>query len=233
MESSEKVKILYSAIGEVDDRYAAEALRYMQRMRAENEMKKRRRSRALTAWLVAAAVLVSILTAVGAMSLAGRKMNEALNGFRPDASSGEKPEEQVNQKSEELNVLPSQLEACSFEGTLRAARKAEYVTENPDLFSGIPTVFWQYADSDTVYSKPLGELGGTLSMVDFDWCYPIAPEYSGAGWTRVWICDGAGCVVTPYLCASAGNIGYGELFDYTPEILPPSYYVGRFSRFFT
>ena len=38
--------------------------------------------------------------------------------------------------------------------------------------------------------------------------------------TKVWISCGDGTVISPYLKASAGNIGYGELFNYEPEIIP-------------
>ena len=36
----------------------------------------------------------------------------------------------------------------------------------------------------------------------------------------VWINYGDGRVVTPYLKDTEGNVGYGTLFDYEPEIVP-------------
>ncbi len=47
---------------------------------------------------------------------------------------------------------------------------------------------------------------------------------------KVWLCDGNGLVVTPYLKQSQGNIGYNTLFDYIPEGIPSaefSEYVNR------
>ena len=38
--------------------------------------------------------------------------------------------------------------------------------------------------------------------------------------SRLWISFGDGTVVTPYLKKSPGNVGYGELFDYEPEVYP-------------
>ena len=36
----------------------------------------------------------------------------------------------------------------------------------------------------------------------------------------VWISYGDGRVITPYLKNTVGNVGYGEFFEYDPEIVP-------------
>ena len=42
---------------------------------------------------------------------------------------------------------------------------------------------------------------------------------------RVWLSNGRGEVISPCLALTPGNVGYGELFDYSPEYLPTDEFI--------
>lgn len=44
---------------------------------------------------------------------------------------------------------------------------------------------------------------------------------------RVWFCIDNGITVSPELKASNGNMGYGGIFDYSPEIIPSAILIDR------
>ena len=110
------------------------------------------------------------------------------------------------------SVLGASYESLSFDST-------------PDLFDGEPRLIWETAD---------GQLYGvTLSAAELD----HLDRESGRGdkigdlsleaEVKVWISYGNGLVISPYLEDTPGNVGYGELFDYLPEIIPSSAVTGR------
>ena len=53
----------------------------------------------------------------------------------------------------------------------------------------------------------------------------VTPDYAQRCDYSVWICYGNGEIVSPQLKNSAGNIGYCELFEYSPEIEPSKEFV--------
>lgn len=44
---------------------------------------------------------------------------------------------------------------------------------------------------------------------------------------RVWFCIDNGITISPELKASNGNLGYGDIFDYSPEIIPSTILIDR------
>lgn len=93
--------------------------------------------------------------------------------------------------------------------------------EELQLFGGKASIIWQQngegdyfvldVGSDTVVKSIRRELEreGALLPPDAE-----SPDI------KVWISYGDGSVVSPYLKNTAGNIGYGRLFDYSAEVLP-------------
>lgn len=47
---------------------------------------------------------------------------------------------------------------------------------------------------------------------------------------KVWFCTDDGITVSPELAASPGNTGYGNIFDYSPEIVPTDGFVKRLEQ---
>ena len=213
MNKEDKTSRLYAALGDVEDYYVAEAAAYMARQQNLAKLQKKRRARTLRGVLIAAAVLLTLTFAVGAL---GRALGSKTNA-----------EPHVSESQDER--VPG--EAESLDGLLRAAAREPYRTEAPDFFSGTVTVYWKLPGSDVLYAKPLGTEDLELTHRSFTRAEPI--RRGGEERIRLWICDGAGRVVTPYLLPGEGNVGFGELFDYDPEIIPPTSFVNEFRRFFT
>ena len=47
---------------------------------------------------------------------------------------------------------------------------------------------------------------------------------------KVWFCTDDGITVSPELSASPGNTGYGNIFGYSPEIVPTDGFVKQLER---
>lgn len=193
-----KAGYLLDELGEIDSRMIAEAM--------DIKVFKAVKSRAFVKSLAfaAAAVIVTGLSASLLLSESLKKGDEMKGG------------------SENGLVLYQNLsDALS---TAELADKAERFSdsESISLFDGDVKIVWQSADGGDYYTLSVGEeyksaLSNALSQT-----YSISEKADSDGVVlrRVWISYGDGRVISPYLKDSAGNVGYGELFDYSPEILP-------------
>lgn len=88
-----------------------------------------------------------------------------------------------------------------------------------DLFDGKTKIIWENAERYYVLDVASGSDRQSLSKA-LDATYSASQNIGSDDGVRVWISYGDGSVVSPYLRKSAGNVGYGELFDYSPEIVP-------------
>ena len=88
-----------------------------------------------------------------------------------------------------------------------------------DLFDGKTKIIWENAERYYVLDVASGSDRQSLENA-LDATYSVSQNIGSDDGVRVWISYGDGSVVSPYLRESAGNIGYGELFDYSPEIVP-------------
>ena len=93
--------------------------------------------------------------------------------------------------------------------------------EDIDFFDGNAKIIWQI-DGESSYrmvtltSKyDASALKKRLEQAD-----QSTPADTENTQCDIWITFGDGKVVSPHLKKSAGNIGYAELFDYSPEIVP-------------
>ena len=106
-------------------------------------------------------------------------------------------------------------------GELRASTESLQIAEEElTLFDGQAKVIWKYTEdesyrvqtlTDAEYQQLTQELGSANSKLD------TAEEQSLAG---IWLAAGDGTVISPQLQQTAGNVGYGTLFAYRPEIEP-------------
>ena len=99
--------------------------------------------------------------------------------------------------------------------------------EDINLFSDSPLlIIRKYGEEDfTVITLKKPEYKRLTDIGDFaDVKEGMDPGY------EVWICDGNGVVFSPYLKLSAGNLGYGEIFDYSPEVILPESYTNTINR---
>ncbi len=100
--------------------------------------------------------------------------------------------------------------------------KTECAEEKINLFSGTASIIWQYEGSDGYYVQHIGNSQALYKKVEMlnGTSSPLTPQNASEIRCKVWISFGDGTVISPYLTQSAGNTGYGRLFDYDPEIEP-------------
>ena len=73
-------------------------------------------------------------------------------------------------------------------------------------------IIWKYTDSELCYVVNISE-SDLKHLSDYSPIQSVPDEIC-----RIWLTAGDGLVTSPCLKQSAGNIGYGEIFDYSPEV---------------
>ena len=91
-------------------------------------------------------------------------------------------------------------------------------SEDIDLFSGAQ-IIWQEKDTEGYYAVKVNDDDvSTLKSLTAASETAVDPEADHT--VKLWISFGDGTVISPYLKENPGNVGYGELFDYEPEVYP-------------
>ena len=196
-EKKRKAELLFDAIGRLDDRLLQDALTWRPRNRL-----------AITrALLIAATLSLSAAVMISGVLLALRRDNEPNADFPPDNGT------------EETNptVIP-------LDTALLAVRDhASYATVSTDkisFYDGKARIVWQYADSDTLcVSRELTRQELEVLREELGKGDRVGTDSPALSCT-VWVICGDGEVLSPYLEASAGNVGQGELFNYEAELIP-------------
>lgn len=189
MSKEEKQEKLYSSIGMIDEKFVQEADEY-----TYSVIKTRRRHTVIRrVILIAAAVLLlNVILITAALKLAGSSKDYADEYQREDR----------------------------LERVLIDAKDRSAVCENIDLFSGQTTLYWKYQDSDELYYRCVADSASSKELIVLSGRSASARVSSRLDMptVRLWVCDGHGNVITPYIAASCGNTSLGRLFDYNPEI---------------
>ncbi|MBQ7383870.1 MAG: hypothetical protein IJV72_03660 [Clostridia bacterium] len=189
---------LFDELGLISDSIVAEAMLVSIPAAGRKKISLRRAVSAIAA----AAVIITLSLGVFAVGLM-RDKNEAEDGVT----------ELEAQSLEELLV------GAQSGGVVRVHSSAEAV----GLFDGQTKLIWQSESDGEYYSLTLtrnddvARLNGALRNT---YAEAKSVESGEVPDIRVWISYGDGKVVSPYLKKSEGNVGYGELFGYSPEILP-------------
>ena len=192
MNKNNKTERLFSYIGEIDDKLLEEAISY-----------KRVQRNGFNFGMLAACLALIFVIAVALPTL---RRFEELGG---NQISGEKEELSPEKPYVALDALFVDSYGGAYE-RLDSLDELSYV--------GDASLVWQFGDSGEIYSKKLtqSELENiTKHLGDGEEVGDSSPQIS----CRVWILDGNGRVVSPYLKESKGNEGC-EIFDYEPEIIP-------------
>ena len=189
---------LFDEIGGIDDSYIAAA----QSARRSGGVTFRR------AISIAAAVAAVFMIAVLAMpALVTRNFDkvqsdDAVNAETSVNNSESKPDTQLNAPLEQL---------------LAATGDKFSVIGEANLFDGRAKLIWQDRQSGTRYEILLSR--GELAQIDKLIKHGRRTENIESE-MLIWVCYGDGRVVSPCLEYSDGNVGYGSLFDYLPEVVP-------------
>lgn len=200
-----KSEVLYEAIGEIDDRYIAEAGR---------PFRKRNSTLAFTRMALAAALVLAVVLSSIAFFASVRSLllpKNSGNSYGIDDAVG---------------------------GTTRTDRTGDLQSDSPPtgesfpdakLIGYVPEEDIDFFGSDAlVIIRRDGEDDLTVIKVSADTLKKLENSVGDKAvdntqseiGVSVWLCDGQGSVISPYLRSSPGNIGYGSLFEYSPEISP-------------
>ena len=189
-----KAEYLFDEIGLIDDALVAEAMqdtRYTQR------------NLSLRRVTVAAVAAAMVFTASVGLTLSA-----------------------LIKKSDKMDGSPTHDEMAESITLADALARAEMggahsftEAQSIDLFDGKTKIIWESAGCYYVLDVASASERQSLSKA-LDATYSASQNIGADDGVRLWISYGDGSVVSPYLRESAGNVGHGELFDYSPEIMP-------------
>lgn len=215
MRENKRSDLLMDAIGSIDDRFIFEA--------QVAQPKKRYAPLKKILAITVCTMLVMSLTVSLFAGLLSQKSEEAPNN-EADTNTSDKVDGTATNKSEQDSVAP--LADVLREMKAETQSFASHL-EREMLFEGETLLIWQYADEEnyricTLSGRDASKIKTALEeKKDF----VRADADSDLGELEgFWICFGDGLVYTPYLESSNGNIGYGQLFDYDPELEPSRYF---------
>ena len=201
---------LFDEIGLIDDRYIYEA---------ETPYVPKRRFGIIGKILVIAAALsLTLCISIGTL-LTGALFLFGGFGGKSDADKNDwTPEENspTFDGSTEYSALSDRLENVSTLHTTVAK-------EDIDFFDGTPKVVWKLTDENEyrVLEISSSQASALIDKMSKDGGSKISSgDREDRENTSVWIILDSGQVITPHLAFTAGNVGYGELFDYQREYEP-------------
>ncbi len=185
-------------MSELDDKTATEALRY--RKSASNGLKLA---------LIMAACLTLIIGSTLLGGVVARYISEGFPKAPDDA--------------------PNQSEAATLSSVLNDYRDQNdhtnsSTTKTPELINRSPALIWKYQDSEEYHVKAINGNDLQLLLSEIKEGKPVEADDAELD-CLVWIASGNGEVYSPYLKPSVGNIGYGNLFEYDPELSPSEDFV--------
>ena len=195
MNKNDKTELLFSRIGEIDDQLLNEAITYK---RSRRKIYNFGMLAACLTLILAVAVIFPMLNRIGGVS--GDKNSDAV--------------------IDPMNKYVS-LDAVfvdSYGGSYKKLDSFESLS-----YVGKASLVWQYSDSGEIYSRSLSasELEKlTEKMGRGEQVGERSPKLE----CIVWVLDGEGNVISPYLKDGAGNVGC-EVFDYEVEIIPDDSFV--------
>ena len=191
---------LFDEIGGIDDSYIAAA-------------QSARRSRGATfrrTFSIAAAVAAVFMIAVLAMpALITRNFDKVQEDNTVDVETTVDNSENKPDVEASMNAPLEQL--------LSSTGDAFCVTGDANLFDGRAKLIWQDRQSGKRYEILLSR--SQLTQIDKLIKHGRRTENIESE-MLIWISYGDGRVVSPCLEYSDGNVGYGSLFDYLPEVVP-------------
>ena len=208
MTQEEKYKyadLLLDGIGLIDDRFIYEA---------ETPYKARGKRgfvRMLRGLIVATASLTIVLSISVSIFLVGMlapKKSED-DGFDGDGGFTADAEVSYATLSE------------SFAGLRSSTEDLRVSADSVDLF-GAPKIIWKYSGEADYRVKEISnsELERITGLISKDKGKKVESDSGSGVLEGVWIAMGDGRVFTPCLEVTAGNVGYGEIFDYNVEYEP-------------
>lgn len=212
--ANDDAKLLYSIIGQIDDRFVSEAIEYT--------AKRKKPARILSllpmaATLVAALLVVTVAIGVftgpimqngnGSPSNGGAETNADGNGEVFWATA-----EGYDANTALLSCLAQSRTAASASETAPAITDGKFKIVWRDETDGV----YYTVTVDFLSSKKRAEL---YALIDRAAAAKVEPNSDSPPFS-LWIVTGDGYALSPYLPKSAGTVSCGVLGDYAPEQLP-------------
>ena len=195
--------LLFDAIGDIDDRLIQEA----QAPFVKTAPSKRYNLKAIIALAATLSIVIGMLGAFAVSKFIGNLIESTLNDKADEGESSQIFESSLSQTLLDASDMPS-------------VSKCE--ADEIDFFDGNTSIIWKASEQNEycvftlTSASDVTRLKNELSKVKED----ISPENTENTLCEVWVTFGNGTVVSPYLKNSAGNVGYAELFEYSPEVEP-------------
>ncbi len=227
MTDREKAEFLFEEIGELDETVLYECM--------EIYPAARKRKRTFRMFVLAAAALtLSVSLLLSSLLLSAFAIPKLLGQFSSKGSMPSQPDHGENLQPDVGKIPPV---AFDPNGQFTA----------PDRFSGISkSDEEQFLSEEQVgellFSDRPSVICGSEACKGYEYAYLTAEEFNlisdcmktpkrktGDSMqidVKVWICDGRGKVMSPYLEKTKGNMGYGALFDYEQEVVPDENLLG-------
>ncbi len=209
---------LFDEIGLIDDRYIAQAEFAYAPSSSARPAKPSWSSRRI----LITAVTLSLLLACILSVFVG---NQLQKGAKEDAAPTAPMESMGNNSADNAGASRSTVSL-----RLQALRaETEHLRLSADslpLFDGTPRIIWKYSDESGYRAMALSEQekNQLLTLLFQNKGSRLSPETAEAvkSLDGIWIALGDGSVISPCLEQSAGNVGFGSLFEYDPELEPSS-----------
>ncbi len=198
---SASVEKLFDAVGMIDDFIIAEAERPY--------VKPKRSFSVLTKTLALACSLVICVTVGLGVFLSSRVGDDDNADFSDSKNNAAMPDESFGTLSEYLSRIDESIVEI-------------HTADEIDFFDGNTTLIWQFDGDEPQSYRTTALYDGyeDFTSVVVSLGRELSPDEAQKVSCKVWISYGNGEVVSPYLKASDGNVGYGELFEYSPEYEP-------------
>lgn len=203
---------LFDEIGLIDDRFVFEA--------ATPYVSQKRKG--LWQRLLIAAVSVTIVACVGlglfvVGMMSGGKGNAPENDMNIVGTVADDALQDNSDGSEAVLTLSARLERMKDDTAQLAVSKADI-----ELFGTSPKVIWKYSGEEEyrVSSITEAQANALVEKLSKNSGKRVSESDDKSELEGLWIATGDGRVISPYLELTAGNTGYGELFEYEPEYEP-------------
>jgi len=202
MNKQNKAERLFDVIGEIDPLLIADA--ETPPKRATSQVRFGRGAK------LVASLALSLIVIVGASTLF---FDKEADGEELDPTEDNCQNVQITENSLESVIMSAQ-----YDSHIKTVSEEEIT-----FFGSRMKIIWCY-EGDANYrvvSVPTSKEQDLLRAIE-NLKNSEKTTKAGEMPCAVWICYEDGRVITPYLESSAGNVGYAELFEYSPEIEPNS-----------
>ena len=191
-------ELLFDAIGDVDDRLIQEA----QAPFVKTAPSRRYNTKAIIALAATLTVTLMILSTVMIAKVVGELLKNDI-----DDLPGQSPDVETSASLDHVLIN------CTPDATIIES------AEDIDFFDGNTKIVWQVEGESSYRMVTLtSKYDATTLKKRLEQADQSKPADTENAQCDIWITFGDGKVVSPYLKNSTGNIGYAELFEYSPEV---------------